>query len=727
MEKRKWLWKRKPSERSPGETESSESISSPSERYSDDQDGVKALPNDNTQSPEVTSKTTGSSDEMDESVKILKEKLSAALVNLSAKEDLVNQHSKVAEEAVAGWEKAENEVALLKQQLQGVVQKNSTLEDRANHLDGALKECVRQLRQGRDEQEQNVKEAILAKTREWESIKADLEAQIDFLESENSALKESKIEPRAYFDPNLSQKLEFLERENKSLEHKLLGLYEELEIMTIERDLSVQAAEHASKQHLEGIKKVAKLESECRKLQVLNRKSSLSHDQKSVSVSSNYVESLTDSHSDNGERSMLITELDQMKSEKSLRASINSSPLGLDIMDDFLEMERLVAIPKSENKEKEQYLDVNRADFDAMSQRVVELEWKLKTVEAEKNELEKALAGSRSYYEENKLKSDFEAMSYRVVELEEKLKTVEAEKDELEKALVKSRNLCEEIQLKDDFEAMSCRVFELEDKLKTLEAKKVELEEALVSSRSAYVESQFQLKSTEMKLEAIQKELETIEAEKVELEKAAASSKRAYEESQLQLKSAETKLEALQKEFDGVNESKEKLEAYLSEIESEAQTMSSKINVLKEEILKEKSFSEETAVKCRELEDDLARKSREIELQQADMANGKAKIEQEEFDVAAGKLADCQKTIASLGRQLQSLATLEDFLIDTANLPGFSGDTDFWKLHPDQTKLPLENSSPLVNGDSDEKSLSSSKGLNGYGKHFTRSKAVFNS
>lgn len=41
MEKRKWLWKRRPSDKSPGETESSGSLSSYSERYSDEQ--VKGL------------------------------------------------------------------------------------------------------------------------------------------------------------------------------------------------------------------------------------------------------------------------------------------------------------------------------------------------------------------------------------------------------------------------------------------------------------------------------------------------------------------------------------------------------------------------------------------------------------------------------------------------------------------------------------------------------------
>ena len=39
MDRRSWLWRRKSSEKSPGETESSGSISSLSERFSDDQVG----------------------------------------------------------------------------------------------------------------------------------------------------------------------------------------------------------------------------------------------------------------------------------------------------------------------------------------------------------------------------------------------------------------------------------------------------------------------------------------------------------------------------------------------------------------------------------------------------------------------------------------------------------------------------------------------------------------
>lgn len=128
---------------------------------------------------------------------------------------------------------------------------------------------------------------------------------------------------------------------------------------------------------------------------------------------------------------------------------------------------------------------------------------------------------------------------------------------------------------------------------------------------------------------------------------------------------------------------------------------------------------------------------------------------QEDLNVAADKLAECQNTIASLGRQLKSLATLEDFLIDTVNVPVLSGgelpmhraDIEQWKLHsnitfmpkrdPNSSKLPVEKS-PLVNGNNEESPASSSsstssavslnhvstaKSKNGVGKLFSRSKS----
>lgn len=129
---------------------------------------------------------------------------------------------------------------------------------------------------------------------------------------------------------------------------------------------------------------------------------------------------------------------------------------------------------------------------------------------------------------------------------------------------------------------------------------------------------------------------------------------------------------------------------------------------------------------------------------------------QEDLSVAAGKLAECQKTIASLGNQLKSLATLEDFLIDTANLPEFSAgaslinkaDGELWKLHcngtfspkraSDSSRIADESSGPLINKEEENLLLSSSsatsstalsnhinseKNRNGFAKFFSRTKS----
>lgn len=66
------------------------------------QETLKEYSNLFSQSPEVTSKVAVPNGEVNDGIKILTEKLSAALVNVGAKEDLVKQHAKVAEEAIAG-------------------------------------------------------------------------------------------------------------------------------------------------------------------------------------------------------------------------------------------------------------------------------------------------------------------------------------------------------------------------------------------------------------------------------------------------------------------------------------------------------------------------------------------------------------------------------------------------------------------------------------------------
>uniref|UniRef100_A0A6N2LW89 Filament-like plant protein n=1 Tax=Salix viminalis TaxID=40686 RepID=A0A6N2LW89_SALVM len=605
MEKRMWMWKRKSSERSSGETNSLGSITSHSEKFTDDQDSSKASTTDSAQSPEVTSKTVTRDEDVNDRIKSLTEKLSAALVNVSAKDDLVKQHAKVAEEAVAGWEKAENEVMALKKQIEVAIQQKSALEDRVSHLDEALKDCERQLRQAREEQEEKLHEAGVQKSLEWESIKSELENQFIELKTKEAA---PKSDSSALIVDELCQKLEYLEQENASLKLELLSQTEELEVRAIERDLTTQAAETASKQHLESIKKVARLETECRRLKAMACKSSSVNDHRTSAAPSVYAESFTDSQSDSREKlnpveldarkvscpepyksdqifsdswaSVLISELDQFKNEKYINRNIPASPVEIDLMDDFLEMERLAALPENETgTDNSRTEDVAEQSIDA----------------------------------ESSLRAELEFITKRSAGLEEKLQKMEEEK------------------------------FVLEEKLRKMEGETLVLEE----------------------------KLEEIKEERDELEMALTESQDKNEASQLQLREAQQKLVELQEELSMADESKQEIESQLVSMEVEARTMWAKVNSLEGEIEKERALSTEIAAKYQEIEEDLSRKKQEEELQQTVSSSVEQKIKQD-IDVAAKRHAECQKTIASLGKQLKSLATLEDFLIDTASIPEFS-------------------------------------------------------
>ncbi|KAL5145481.1 Filament-like plant protein [Glycine soja] len=589
------------SENSPGETESLGSALSHSEKQPDEQlealnespiglnqspevtSKAVAIPEDindmsfiNAQSPEVTSHTTdnghddllkedenGAKDsiikdgDVPDGLRNMSENLSAALVNVSAKEALVKQHVIVAEEAIAGWEKAEKEVASLKKQVDALTLQNSTLEDRVTHLDSALKECVRQLRQTREEQDQNIHDVLLKKTQELELAKTKLEKQLMELLNKPDA---SNASSPSSTDIGMCQKVEYLEKENMALKHELQGQSEKLELRTIERDLSTQTAEMASKQHLESINKVAKLEAECRRLKNLACRAS-------ITSSSFCAESLRDGQSDSGERtnameidttrksgsepdmcelscsdswaSALIAELDQFKNEKYKQ--ITSGSVNIDLMDDFLEMERLAALPDTKNESL----------------------------------IKDSLVANQCVDKESSMD-----------ELKEKLEKAKEDKEEVKICLMKSESV--------------------------------------------------------------------------------------IEASQLQMREAETKLEELQRELESAYKSKQVLEKELMSMQAEAQSITAKVHLIEEEIDKEKVMSVEIESRYEELEEELERRKQEEKLGSVTGSYREIKLKQEDLSLAAGKLAECQKTIASLGNRLSSLATLEDFLIDTTSIPEFS-------------------------------------------------------
>ncbi|CAI8605552.1 unnamed protein product [Vicia faba] len=831
-DKKRWLWKRKSSEKSSGEAESSGSVSS--ERYSDEQQEVsKESSNGSNHSPDVTSKaltcadddvddcsvineqlpdgvasthlpsstcvvnggslernenggneniSNGKEDDLSDASRDISEKLSAALVNVNAKEDLVKQHAKVAEEAIAGWEKAENEVSVLKKQLETVTLRNSALEDRVTHLDGALKECVRQLRQTREEHEANIQDAVAEKTHELESDKIKLESKLVEIQKKLDASN-----AKSSIDRDMRQKVEWFEKENMALRHEILVQSEELKIRSIERDLSTQAAETASKQHLESIKKVAKLEAECRTLKSMASKAPLVTDHKSIASSSFCVESLTDSQSDSVERlaaldcdtykmngselnrcepsvsdswaSALIAELDQFKNEKCCGQAPSGS-VKIDLMDDFLEMERLVALPETKNEsfvEESVVFDNQRIDkestlrveFDIMNQQMDELKGKLEKVEADKAGLQIALMESKEFIEESQ---------HQLREAEQKLEELQIELENSYKSNQKIENLL--LSMEADSRTLSSKVNSLEAEVDNERAvsheivmKCEDLEEELERKSSMLSSLEVEVEKERNTSHVLEKELESkssmlglleVEVEKERNTSHAIAIKCEGLEEELEGKCA--KVELLEAEVVKERAVSDEVAAKCKNLEEELEIKSAKLELLEAEVEKEKAMSEEFAMKCSELEEEILRPTSSL--------YGEKKIKQEDLALAAGKLAECQKTIASLGNQLKSLATLEDFLIDTAGIPSSpssliaNASGEMWKMHSNYTFSPKrdtissrlpdassglslnrsEESSPLTSSPSASSvalpnHASSERSRNGFAKFFSRTKS----
>ncbi|XP_022740227.1 filament-like plant protein 5 [Durio zibethinus] len=211
---------------------------------------------------------------------------------IHAKDGLITQHAKVAEEAVSGWEKADSEVIALKRQLENVTLLKLSVEDRASHLDDALKECTRRVMNVKEESEKKLHDVVLAKTIQWDKIKLDLEGKIAELDqgllraaAENQALSRSlqersnliaqieleKSKTEAEIEL-MKENLMSREKEISSLKYELLMVSKELEIRNEENNISMRSAEVQNKQHLESVRKIAKLEAECQRLRGLVRK-----------------------------------------------------------------------------------------------------------------------------------------------------------------------------------------------------------------------------------------------------------------------------------------------------------------------------------------------------------------------------------------------------------------------------------------------------------------------
>ncbi|XVE93394.1 hypothetical protein REPUB_Repub01dG0188200 [Reevesia pubescens] len=228
----------------------------------------------------------------DRIVKNLNEKLASVLLDCHAKDDLVTKNVKMAPEANAGWEKAEVDAIFLKKELDETLGQGKLANEKLTHSGAALKDCMQQLNFVREEQEQRILDAVMKTSSEFEKAQKALQ---DKLTETNRRLEESAIEnsrlskallvkekliedqqkhksqAEAEFSA-LMARLDLTEKENAFLKYEFHLLEKELVIRNEEMEYNRRSADLAHKQHLDGVKKIAKLEAECQKLRLLLQK-----------------------------------------------------------------------------------------------------------------------------------------------------------------------------------------------------------------------------------------------------------------------------------------------------------------------------------------------------------------------------------------------------------------------------------------------------------------------
>ncbi|KAJ0076902.1 hypothetical protein Patl1_35514 [Pistacia atlantica] len=272
MDNKAWLWRKKSSEK----TIVADKLDITLKRIDEE---AQKLPAEKAVGPE-------------RSVKNLNEKLASVLLDCHPQDDLLRKHAKLAQEAVAGREKSEAETAFLKKELNEALRHGLATDEKLACSDTALMKCKQQLNFVQEEQEKRIHDAVMKTSNEFEKIRKELEhnlaeanKSLAKLAAENSHLSKallvkekqiedlhkSKSQAEAEFN-TLMARLDATEKENAFLKYEFRILEKELEIRNDEMEYNRRSVDAAHKQHLESVKKIAKLEGECQRLRLLMRK-----------------------------------------------------------------------------------------------------------------------------------------------------------------------------------------------------------------------------------------------------------------------------------------------------------------------------------------------------------------------------------------------------------------------------------------------------------------------
>ncbi|CAN4107734.1 unnamed protein product [Withania somnifera] len=271
MDQKSWLWPRK---RSLEKTIVSISKSDhPSQGY-----GMETVPNE--------------TEYLEQSLKILDEKLATALNESYSKDELLIKSAEREQEAIAGQKKAEAEVLFLKKELDEAVHQREAANKRIIHLNTALRDHMQQLASLREDEEQKVHDTVMRTSKEFEMAHKKLEEKlaetskrIASLTLENchlnkvllvkgqiiEELTKSGAQAEAEFNALMSR-LDSVEKENSFLRYEFQVLERDFHIRDEEVELSRRSLDASHKQHLENVKKIRKLEADCQRLRLLTCK-----------------------------------------------------------------------------------------------------------------------------------------------------------------------------------------------------------------------------------------------------------------------------------------------------------------------------------------------------------------------------------------------------------------------------------------------------------------------
>ncbi|KVI01942.1 Protein of unknown function DUF869, plant [Cynara cardunculus var. scolymus] len=226
-------------------------------------------------------KSIDANNEAEISAKGNEEQVASLLCECNAKDNLMVDQAKTAQDAIAGREKAVAELALRNQELEAVVQQNIEANERLVHLNAALKDYRQQLSSLKEEHDQRVSEAV------DELERANKRSEEKFTEA-NKKLENLMIE-NAQLAKSLAMKEELIEDVGSQMSQATVGFNElisrldsaekengilKYEYRVLERELEIQSrcADVANRQHQESVKRAAKLDVECQKLRLLVKK-----------------------------------------------------------------------------------------------------------------------------------------------------------------------------------------------------------------------------------------------------------------------------------------------------------------------------------------------------------------------------------------------------------------------------------------------------------------------